>query len=365
MRRASGDLPNRSTKRRPARQPTYTAHMSATALTRIQRLKRLETLLPPATTASHDCLDGARLLDILSEEYGTGDERARRRALQRDLEELVKDERIEPVNPGGKPLRYRRSGDDSDEGPLILQFTLQQIRDLVAEAVPTRRLDRLWQRLLSEVGGPLLNEQRLRIVPDTVRLQPVELYSKVLQAVIAALAQRCVLKVLYRDAAGVRAEAELHPQAIVQRGPIPYLFALKNDEEEPVRMYALHRMIRAEALPGTSARAAEGFDLDDVIRKGKADFGQGELIDLEIRVRGYLAAVLPVCPLSNSQTVKDEPGESPFTLRVHAQVASTGQLLRWLLGAGDNLEVLAPAELRHVVAVQAAKMAALYQEQSG
>lgn len=336
--------------------------MSATSQSRIQRLKRLEALLPPSSSAPHDCPDGARLLSILSEVYCGGAERARRRALQRDLDELTRDGRIEPVNPGGKPLRYRRCGDDLDEGPLILQYTLQQIRDLVAEAVPARRLDRLWQRLFTEVGGPLLDEQRLRIVPDTVRLQPVELYPKVLQAVIAALVQRAALKVLYRDAAGERAEAEIHPQALVQRGPIPYLFALKNDEDEPVRLYALHRMVRAEALPGTPARAAAGFDLDDAIRNGKADFGQGDLVDLELRVRGYLAMVLRVCPLSEDQRLWDEPEGAEFTLRVAARVPSTGQLLRWLLGAGDNLEVLAPAELRHVVAVQAAKMAARYQD---
>lgn len=334
--------------------------MSATSENRIQRLKRLAALLPAATTVLHECPDGARLLEILGDLYGTGDERAKRRALQRDLEELVKEERIEPANPGGKPLRFRRCADEPDNNPLIWQYTLEQVRDLVAEAVPTRRLDRLWQRLLTEVDGPLLDEQRFRMVPDAVRLQPVELYPAVLQAVISALAQRKALSVLYRNAEGERAEAVIHPQALVQRGPIPYIFALKNDEHEPLRLYALHRMVRATVLTGTPARAAEGFNLNDAIRQGKADFGQGDLIDLELRVRGYLATVLPFCPLSDNQQTEDEPAGAPFQLRVRARVASTGQLLRWLLGAGDNVEVIAPEDLRHVVAVQAAKMKTLY-----
>jgi len=334
--------------------------MSATSETRIQRLKRLEMLLPPATTAPHDCLDGARLLEILSVEYGTADDRARRRALQRDLEELVNDGRIEPVNPGSKPLRYRRCNDEPDHDPLVWQYTLEQVRDLVAEAVPARRLDRLWQRLLTEVDGPLLDERQFRIVPDNVRLKPVELFPDVLQAVISALAQRKALSVLYRNVEGERAEAVIHPQALVQRGPVPYIFALKNDEDEPLRLYALHRMIRATVLTGTLARAAEGFDLDEAIRNGKVDFGQGDLIDLEIHVRGYLATVLRVCQMSDDQQTEDEPEDSPFALRVRARVASTGQLLRWLLGAGDNVEVIAPEDLRHVVAVQAAKMKTLY-----
>ena len=339
----------------------YTSPMSASYQDRIQRLRRLEVALPKPGTLPANCLDGARLLDILGDAYGSDSPTARRRALQRDLEELLKDGRIEAVNPGGKPLRYRRCNDDPDEDPLIWQYTLQQIHDLIAEAVPSRRLDRLWRRLLSDLDGPLLDEQRLRIIPDNLRLQPVELYPDILQAVIMALAQRCSLRILYEDAEAVRGEARIHPQALVQRGPIPYLFALKNDEEAPVRLYALHRMIRAEALVGISARVAEGFDLDQAIAKGKVDFGQGELIDLELRVRGYLAEVLRVCPLSEGQRVEDEPEDSAFTLRVSARVPSTGQLLRWLLGAGPNLEVLAPDDLRHVMAVQTAKMVAIYQ----
>jgi proteasome accessory factor B len=134
---------------------------------------------------------------------------------------------------------------------------------------------------------------------------------------------------------------------------------LKNDETEPVRLYALHRMIRAEALTTTPARAAVGFDLDAAIKQGKVDFGQGAMIDLELRVRGYIADLLILCPLAADQTMEDEPPGSGFDFRLRVRVPST-QLLRWLLGAGDNVEVIAPTELRHVVPVQAAKMAGLY-----
>ncbi len=336
--------------------------MSATYESRVKRLRRLEALLPPATATTADCPDGARLLHILGDDYGTGDGPARRRALQRDLMDLLKEGRIAAVNPGGKPLRYRRLGDDVTEDPLIWQYTLQQVKDLIAEAVPARRLDRLWERLLHEVEGPLLDARRLRCVPDTLRLRPVELYPDLLQAVIQALAQGNALNILYKDAEGGRGEAVIHPQALVQRGPIPYLLALKNDEVAPVRFYALHRMIHAQVQSGISARAAVGFDLDQAIASGKIDFGQGRLIDLELRVRGYLATLLEVCPLSDDQCLEDEPDDSGFLLRVKARLPATGQLLRWLLGAGDNLEVMAPAELRRVVAAQSAKTAALYAE---
>ncbi|WP_295392751.1 WYL domain-containing protein [uncultured Thiodictyon sp.] len=335
--------------------------MVATHQIRLARLKRLETLLPRGWTPG-DCPDGARLLESLGDAYAGPKPTAGRRKLQRDLEALVKTGRIEAVNPGGKPLRYRRLTDAPDEDQAIWEYNLQSMRDLVAEALPQHQLDRLWQRLLNNAEGLRLDEGRLRIVPDTLRLQPAALSAQVLEAVIEALAQRRALQVLYQNAEEERSDACLHPQALVQRGPIPYLFALKNDEEEPVRLYALHRMIRAEVLTQTPAREAVGFDLDQTIANGQVDFGRGEQIDLELRARGYLATVLIDCPLAAGQDWEEELPDSDFDIRVWAQVPQTGQLLRWLLGAGANVEVVAPPDLRRVVAVQAAKVAALYPE---
>ena len=338
--------------------------MPAAHETRIARLKRLEALLPRGR-APGACPDVAQLLAMLGEAYAGKTLAARRRALQRDLEELVKEGRIKAVNPGSKPLRYRLVAEEQDKYQAVRDYEIQVVRDLVAAALPQQRLDRLWQRLLTNAEGPRLDETRLRIVPDTLRLQAVELYPRVLEAVIEALAQRRALQVLYENAEEERSDACLHPQALMQRGPIPYLFALKNDEDEPIRLYALHRMIRAEVLTQTPAHEAVGFDLDEAIANGQADFGRGEQIDLELRVRGYLATVLVACPLAVGQQWKDEPPDSDFEIRVWAQVPQTGQLLRWLLGAGANIEVVAPPDVRRVVAVQAAKVAALYPDPHG
>jgi predicted DNA-binding transcriptional regulator YafY len=338
--------------------------MPAAHETRIARLKRLEAQLLHGR-APDACPDGARLLRILGDGYTGKTPAARLRALQRDLEELVKAGRIEAVNPGGKPLRYRRVTDEPDDAPDIRIHDREIMQDLVKDALDQHHFDRLWQRLLTNTEGPRLDEERLRIVPDTLRLRPAALSAGVLEAVIEALTQRCALQAHYQNAEDERGDACLHPQALVQRGPIPYLFALKNDEEEPVRRYALHRMIRAKVQPETPARAAAGFNLDQAIANGQVDFGSGELIDLELRVRGYLATVLMDCPLAVGQQWKDEPPDSDFEIRVWAQVPSTGQLLRWLLGAGDNVQVVAPPDLGHVVAVQAAKVAALYPDPRG
>ena len=128
---------------------SYTAAMAATSLERIERLNRLVKRLPLGTSPAN-CLDSTQLLALLEQAYGNGSPEARRRALQRDLDDLVKDGLIVPVNPGGKPLRYRRIACDRDDDPGVLAYDLQQLRDWVTAAVPKRRLDRLWQRLLTD-----------------------------------------------------------------------------------------------------------------------------------------------------------------------------------------------------------------------
>ena len=183
---------------------------------------------------------------------------------------------------------------------------------------------------------------------------------RVLEAVITALQKDCALEVRYEDARGQRATARLHPQALLQRGPIPYLFALKNDEIEPVHTYALHRMLRGRALLTVPGRPAEGFDLDQALASGQVDCGRGQVIDLELRVRGYAAEMLRVCPITPTQRMEEEPANSSFLARVRVQVPETGALLRWLLGLGDNVEVVAPAGLRQVMGEQIAKMARHY-----
>ncbi len=218
----------------------------------------------------------------------------------------------------------------------------------------------------SHNSGTVLDETRLRVVPDTLRLQPVKLEPGVLCAVLDALAQRCAIQVSYLDAKSKLSTPKLHPQALVQRGPIPYLIALKNDEEAPLRLYALHRMNKAEALVGTPTRKAKGFDLDQAIANGLVDFGhkdnrQTNTIDLVLRVRGYMTALLAACPLSQEPTFEKEPEGSGFDCQVRAKVLQTGQLFRWLIGAGNNIEVLEPTELRQSIAEHIAKMNSIYQ----
>lgn len=324
---------------------------------RIERLNLLVTLIPSSGNAG-DFPNAAYLLQRLGRCYEHLTTPASRlRAIQRDLKNLTDTHRIEVVEAGAKPLRYRRRHDAV--GPGMRSYSRKLLQTVIADALPARNLAQLWPRLITEDSGIDLGDDKLRIVTDTLRLVPADIKPGVLTAILEALSLSCTLHGCYRDAKGTLTHPLLHPQAVMQRGPRVYLYALKDDETEPVRLYALHRMIHAE-IGEEAARRADNFDLQHRIDSGYADFGSGQVASLQLRARGYVADLLRDCPLSETQQIVDEDDGSAFEILVRATVPTTGQLLRWLLGCGDKIQLLEPEDLRRMMAAQSEKMAGLY-----
>lgn len=333
--------------------------MAAAHKDRVERLERLTRLLPLSGHPG-DCPDPGTLLHRLAHDYEHHTTcQSRLRAIQRDLAELVKDGLIRVVNPGGKPLRYCRTSASDEVDPYLSDYTRKLTLSLIQAALPTRRFEGLWKYVLGADPGLGLDDDKFRVVSDTQRLLPADIHADVLAAVLEGLATSRTLDAGYRDAEGKYTRPVLHPQALLQRGPRLYLFALKNDECEPVRMYALHRITSCR-LADRELRPAQGFFLQQAIDGGSADFGDGREIHLVLRARGYVADLLRDCPLGASQRIEDEEENASFSFRAQADVPATGQLLRWLLGCGDNIEVVEPPELRRVVAMQTAKAAGIY-----
>lgn len=326
--------------------------MAASYRNRLERLDRLEAALP----ASGEGVDCRALLARMHSAYAAPSDAARLRNIQRDLDELTREGRIVTVNPGRKPLRFRRANDTGDR--YVEDFAWHQIRTAIEDLVPAGNIATA-MRLIVTQGPPLgLGEDRVRIHTDHLQVRPAALNPGVLNTVLMALSRLTTVDARYRDAQGKISSPTLHPQAIVQRGPRIYLYALK-DDETLVRMYALHRFLRA-SVGENEARQAADFSLDVAVRSGFADFSNGERLELVLLARGYVADLLHDCALTDDQSIIDEPEGSAFEVRVSATVANSGKLLRWILGCGDNLAVVEPVSFRAVVAGQHAKAAALY-----
>ena len=149
----------------------------------------------------------------------------------------------------------------------------------------------------------------------------------------------------------------LHPLGLLQRGPRVYLYAMKNDEAGD-RMYAVDRMVVAECLP-IAARQMPDFSLDQRVADGRADFANGEVVQLKAIVRGYIEQLLYDCPFNDGQQLVPLEDEEQGAL-LTVELPSSGQLLRWILAGGGNITVLEPPGFRDVVVGQVRGMIACY-----
>jgi predicted DNA-binding transcriptional regulator YafY len=141
----------------------------------------------------------------------------------------------------------------------------------------------------------------------------------------------------------------------VIRESVYYLIATANDYQQPVQ-FALHRLAHAEVIT-EPVREPEDFSLDEYIRHGGFLYPEGRHITLVVRFDAYTAQHLIESPLSPQQSTHTlEDGR----VEIRARVLNCQQLLWWLMGFGEKVEVMAPRLLRREVQRQYALLAARY-----
>jgi len=150
-------------------------------------------------------------------------------------------------------------------------------------------------------------------------------------------------------------EYEINPLGLVFKDGITYLVCSMWDYTD-IRLLTLHRMLAAQALdiPSTTP---DGFVLDDYIASGELDFAVGGDIKLKAVISENLAFHLDERPLSDDQSIEEQEDEE---LLLTATVQDTNELRWWLLGFGDQVEVLEPAEFRDYFAKIVSNMANAY-----
>lgn len=196
---------------------------------------------------------------------------------------------------------------------------------------------------------------KVRTAATTQPLLPPALNPQVVDALFTALLDDRAIRASYTGRDGKRADLELHPLGVVQRGPVTYVVATAFRYAD-VRLYALHRLRSIEVLD-QPLRRPKDFSLDDYLRSGALGFGEGKRITLEAMFDAGAADHLYETPLASDQklTVEDNG-----RVRVRATVLHTSQLEWWLLGFGALVEVLKPVALRRSMAATATAMAQLY-----
>ena len=198
---------------------------------------------------------------------------------------------------------------------------------------------------------------KVRTVPPAQPLLPSPVNPEVQQAVYNALLADKQLDIRYKKrGASNMSDYRVHPLAVVQRGPVAYLCCHVN-YDDGLRKFAMHR-IQSVTVTDEPVEIPKGFSVDELIEGGEFGFGKGKQIKLEAIFHHGVGDHLFETPISTDQSLVDM-GEGK--LRLKTTVADTQQLVWWLLGLGDGVEVVKPSALRKKMADTIENMSLLYQ----
>jgi predicted DNA-binding transcriptional regulator YafY len=171
------------------------------------------------------------------------------------------------------------------------------------------------------------------------------------------------------------AERELHPFAIVLRSPKIYLLAA---DDHVIRKIRPAELVPAQFLCAriTDAKVSDkpnlvpsDFSADQFIQETGLDGdvddwgGSGRGFKLVLRIfdadQDNLLADLETFPLSKDQTIEKEKGTNNCLLMAK-RVRGTHQLIEWILGRVERIEVVAPVNLRQYIVDRLDAMRAVY-----
>ncbi len=218
------------------------------------------------------------------------------------------------------------------------------------------RFDQADHRLKTEVSLLARWPEKIRTVIPGQPLKAPIIAEKILESIQKALIQEHQIKVNYQSRyKHETTEYQLHPLALVQRGPISYLVATAFSYED-VRLYALHRLTSVEILED-EATIPDTFDIDAYIQEGALSFGSGELFVLKLRIQSDLKTTLTESPLSDDMIITPDGDKFLAT----ATVQNTWQLKWWIRSQGAQAEILEPQSLRDEFEKSLRETLALYE----
>jgi len=197
---------------------------------------------------------------------------------------------------------------------------------------------------------------KIRVLPQTQQLIAPEILADVLDVIYQALLENKRFESKYYG----RREDQykkymVNPIALVLRGTVTYLVCTLRDYTD-IRLLSLHRFVDAK-LMDRDRWVPAGFSVDDYLKEGHSDFLINGSIDLELKIEEEVAIHLKESKLTdNQQIISADDGMSIFK----AHVRDTGQLRWWLLGFGEQIEILKPIELRNEFTQKTAAMAQKY-----
>jgi len=218
------------------------------------------------------------------------------------------------------------------------------------------------EKILNDLGSDKMSKwsDKVRLLPRVQPVIPAKINEEVLHNIYQALFDETVLKVKYKRRSDFQVkEYDLNPLGLVVREHAIYLVATVFEYHNPLH-FGLHRFESCE-LSDEPMRPLDGFSLDELINSGSFEYAdvENKMIKLVAIFSPDEAFYLSEAPLSDDQVItKKRDGRMQLT----ATIKDTRQLRRWLLGFGENVEVIKPKPLRDEFIEITQKLAGRYLE---
>ena len=162
------------------------------------------------------------------------------------------------------------------------------------------------------------------------------------------------LKIVYESLQSGESTRQVDPYSLVYRGHAWYLVGFCHRRAE-VRLFRLNR-IKKITLLDKSFEKKQGFSLSDFF-KDSWELYRGEPVGVRIKFRGIAAKVIKSEQHHPSEKITElKDGSSVY----EAKVAGTEEIYRWVLGFGEDANVLEPKELKERIKSTIEKMKRFY-----
>ena len=277
------------------------------------------------------------------------------RTVQRQLDELARHfdiERDDRSKPYGYQWKQAARGLSlpglNEKESLLLTLAEQHLRNLLPAEV-LASMQPFFEQARDNLG-PRRDEReairaagewmkKVRVVSTSQPLLPPPIAEGVFEEVSTALYKNAWLDVDYANAAGKATQACVMSLGLALQGSRLYLVC-RFEGYDNERSLALNRIRIATASNIVFKRPCD-FDLEKFDNDGRFGFGAGKKIRLEFRIRKLTGKHLLESPLSKDQQATPD-GE---WLRIRATVNESEQLVWWLRGFGDEVEISRPVSL--------------------
>ena len=287
------------------------------------------------------------------------------RTVQRDLQELSLTHPI-VLDDRNKPFGWSYMSENTNRNKVLHPFEAlslviasQELRGRLPSAI-SNHLEAKEREVRSTLAiyNPSLVKlsDKVARIPRGFQLETAEIASEVLDVIYDGLIREKQVDIEYSKSK----QATIHPLGIINRDQITYLLATFWNYSD-IRQIALHRITQCKltALPITKP---SHFDIQSYAESGAFGFLKSEeRINLVLHFKKGAARHLHETPISENQTITTlETGWVEIT----ATTPNRQDLLWWILGFGDSVEVKEPIALREKVADISANLVKLYHTES-